>query len=312
MAVVRSPRGLRLDSVVPLLLVLYLLFVVALEATGRVRLGDAVVMMAAPALAWVAIRAPAVLLVTFVAIPPIALTNIPRASLGPLTFLFAACLAAFIVLRGSLSRGLVATVAPIAALMVGALYSFNALKPSAHSAATEFRRALTLYLVLLALAYVLARANELTMDSIGWALLISTGISGIVFLWQLGFQPWNYSGTASNLEPGGLFYRTHFGYMMAIGFAVALARFFSKARADKRFMDGVVLAAFSALVAFSFTRGAWLIALLLLAGIPIAHRPQELLVAAPGDRLDRCRGSAGPGTPLLRSERRAAEVPRER
>ncbi|HYI46075.1 MAG TPA: O-antigen ligase family protein [Actinomycetota bacterium] len=266
MSVAAYPRIVRMF---PLVMVGYLLAVVALEASGRVGLNEAATLLVLPALAWAAVRAPAVLLVGFVAIPPGVLTSLPRVSVGPLTLLMAATLAAFLVLRGVVTRGLVQTAIPIGVLVVGAFTMFNAIRPGPQSAATEFRRVMLFYLVLLVLSYALGRAGAIKLAHVGTAILVSAGISGIIFLSQLGFQPWNFSVSDPSLEPGGLFFRTHFGYMMALGFAVALSRTMSRAPGKIRTSDLVVLGYFSLLVTFSFTRGAWLVALVLITIAPL-------------------------------------------
>jgi len=264
---VATHRGARI--LIPLGLVVYLLAVVAVQAIGRVQFNDAVALLLVPALGWLAIQYPAALLVLTVAVPPGLLLGAPRVTIGPLTLLVAGSLAAFIVMRGVLTRGLVATAAPIAVLVAGAFTLFNSIRPGPHSAAVEFRRVMLYYLVLVVLAYAVGRTGRLKLSHLGTALLVTAGITGIIFLVQLGFQPWNYAGRPSDLEPGGLFYRTHFGYMMALGFSVAFARWVSREPGQARILDMALLAFFSVLVTFSFARGAWVVAVVLIAAAPL-------------------------------------------
>lgn len=266
---IRAPFAL--ERALPVGVVVYALVVVALQANGRLSVSRAALLLVAPILAWFAIRAPGWLVVAFVAIPPGVLTSIRGINIGSLTVLFAGTLIAYVVVKGRVSGGGFFALAPYLVLVAGAYWTLDAVDPAAASAATEFRRALVLYAVLFLLAYVLVRDGELRLPDLGTALLVSAGISGIIFFWQTGGRPWTYTSTnlSSDIEPGLLFYRTHFGYMMALGFAVALAHAVARHRIRHRTLDLIVLGFFSLLVLFSFARGAWLVALILIALIPL-------------------------------------------
>jgi O-antigen ligase len=263
-----SRQVLSVESVLPPLCVIYAVLIVWAQVSGRLPLADSIVLLILPGLAWVAVRAPARLVLLYVGLPPGLLLSAPRASVGALTLLIGATIVAFLITRWRVNGGSIVAAAPIAALFAGTFLRTSDLSSTAYSAATEFRRALVLYVIVFTLAYILSRAGELKLSQVGTAMLISAAAAGVVFLWQTGFQPWTYSSQASDLDPGGLFYRTHFGYMMAIGFAIALARVLSQGR-RRWIFDIIVLAFFSTLVIFSFTRGAWLVALVLVTILPI-------------------------------------------
>lgn len=258
-----------LERVLPALAVVFVMVVVWAQVSGRLPLADSIVLLVSPVLAWVAMRTPAGVVLLYVALPPGLLINAPRASVGAVTLLIGATIVAFLITRWRVNGGSIIAASPLMVLLAGSFLSVHDMSPTAYSAATEFRRAMVLYAIVFTLAYILGRAGELTLSDLGTVLLISAAASGIVFLWQTGFQPWTYATQASNLEPGGLFYRTHFGYMMAFGFAVALARMLSSGRQGHRALDAIVLGFFSVLVIFSFTRGAWLVALVLVTILPI-------------------------------------------
>jgi len=260
----------RIEKAIPVALGLYALAVIALQASGRMGSTRAITLLAIPVLIWLATQSPALLVVGFVAIPPGLLTSVPGAGVLPLTMLFAVALAAHTVLRGRLDGGMISAVAPLLILLAGAYFTLTTFDPRATAAATQFRRVMILYVVLFALAYVLARAGQLRLTTLGTALLWSAGISGLIFLWQTNGRPWTYVSTSlsADLEPGLLFYRTHFGYMMALGFAVALARVVSRSPRDHPAIDLAVLSFFSLLVTFAYGRGAWLVAFVLVTMIP--------------------------------------------
>jgi O-antigen ligase len=266
-----------IDRTIPAALGLYALAVIALQASGRMGSTRAITLLAVPILLWLATQSPALLVVGFVALPPGLLTSAPGAGVVQLTLLFAVALAAHTVMRDRLNGRMMFAVAPLLLLVAGAYFTFSTVDPLATGAATQFRRAMILYVVLFALAYVLARAGELQLTTIGTALLCSAGASAVIFLWQTNGRPWTYISTnlSGDLEPGLLFYRTHFGYMMAIGFAVALSRVLSRRAQAHPLIDLALLAFFSLMVTFAYTRGAWLVAFVLVTMIPF-HTGKKL------------------------------------
>jgi O-antigen ligase len=264
--------SVNLGMAATILVIIYLFAIVALQATGRLPFTRAVVLVLVPGLMWLATQAPAKLVLLYVALPPGLLFAIGGISVGALTLMFAGTLALSLLLRhGRLSKEIVIPAGAIAILIASSHVFFEATTSAAAGGASEFRRTMLLYLVLFVLGASLASTGELRFRDLGSAILLSAGISGLIFMWQTGFRPWTYTIAAlsAEIEPGLLFYRTHFGYVMALGFAVALARVLSHREAKNRAIDVAILAVFSVLVTFSFTRGAWLVALLLLTTVPI-------------------------------------------
>lgn len=256
------------ERLLPFGLVLYVLFLVAMQASGRVSVARAIGLLFVPVIAWITTLRPAALILAYAAMPPGVMTGIAGLNVSSIALVFLIVTVALIATRGRVYGGMILTLLPLAILIIGAFVTLSTFEPRAYSAASEFRRTLILYAALFAASYIVARTGEMSIHALGSALMVSAGISGLIFLWQTGFQPWTYGSGRSDLEPGLLFYRTHFGYMMALGFGVALSRFLSLSR-DRSLLDSAALGFFSLLVVFSFTRGAWLIAVILVAMIPI-------------------------------------------
>jgi O-antigen ligase len=240
-----------------------------LHSSEGLETSRALVLVVLPIAAWVALLRPDLIVVAFVALPPGWVALAPATGVGPLTFAFGGILVLYLAVSGRIHGALAWALAPVALLIAGSYVMIANVPFDAADAASIFRRTLILYVMLFALAYLLVRDGKLRLPAIGDAVLISSAITGTIFLWQTRLQPWNYLtlDNSGDVDPGLLFYRTHFGYMMALGFAVALARFIDPSRRAK-VRDGAILGFLSILVAFSYARGAWLTAVLLLALLP--------------------------------------------
>lgn len=258
------------DWLLPLLLAAYGLAVVGLHSVDQIDSSRAFALTAVPILLWGALRQPGALVLLFVALPPGWVASAPAFGVGSLTLLFTAIIAIRLALSPGAYRGLIGAVLPLVVLIGGSYLALAQVDPDALRGAVTFRDSLVMYVALFALAYILTREGKLSLSSVGGAILLSAAATGLIFLWQTGFQPWTYRATAlsTDLDPGFLFYRTHFGYIMATGFAVALARVADTSRRSQGF-DLFVLGFFSVLLVFSFARGAWLVALVLTALLPL-------------------------------------------
>lgn len=112
------------------------------------------------------------------------------------------------------------------------------------------------------------------------AVLISVLASGIIALFQLGPEFFSTFNVKLFPEETGLLYsRTHFGYFVALGFAVAFPRWLLAA--DRRVLWTVMTILTAALVVLSLTRGAWLSSLLLVVLLAVPTRRWILLGAVP-------------------------------
>jgi len=127
-----------------------------------------------------------------------------------------------------------------------------------------------------------ADANEQRRyaEALHVAVLVSVLASGVIALFQLGPEFFSTFDKSLFPEETGLLYsRTHFGYFVALGFAVAFPRW---ALSGGRRVLWTVLTVLSAgLVVLSLTRGAWLGALLLVVTLALVTRRWVLLAAVP-------------------------------
>lgn len=112
------------------------------------------------------------------------------------------------------------------------------------------------------------------------AILVSVLASGAIAVFQLGPEFFSTFNVKLFPEETGLLYsRTHFGYFVALGFAVAFPRWILTV--EQRVLWTVLLVLSAALVVMSMTRGAWLGALLLVIIVAIVTQRWILLGAVP-------------------------------
>ncbi len=112
------------------------------------------------------------------------------------------------------------------------------------------------------------------------AVLVSALATGAIALTQMGGSL--LSGFSLLLypeQPGLLYNRTHFGYLMALGLAVALPRW--ALRAGPSGLWGTISIICFGLVVLSLTRGGWGAALMMTILVAFASRRRGLLLAIP-------------------------------
>lgn len=137
-----------------------------------------------------------------------------------------------------------------------------------------------LYLLVINLAPEGREEREAFAERIQVAVLVSVLATGVIAIFQLG------SGFLSTFSvrlfpenAGFLFTRTHFGYLMSLGFAVALPRWVGVKR--HRTVWAALGIASSMFVILSMTRGGWFSALVVLAIVALNSNRAALLIAVP-------------------------------
>ena len=116
------------------------------------------------------------------------------------------------------------------------------------------------------------------------AILLSVLVTGAIGIVQLGtsyFPSFDIRLFPENA--GFMFSRTHFGYLMAVGFAVALARWASD-RSRRPLWSVLTLVTFG-LVIISMTRGAWAAALVMIVVVGVLNRKWWMLAVVPATGL---------------------------
>ena len=139
------------------------------------------------------------------------------------------------------------------------------------SAATDF---LALLLYYVALFFITARTvsdGRLSMERVFQSVMIGAVGGGLIYTAQAAL-----SGTillseaTASIDPGGMFYRTHFGFVMATGLASALVLLRSKTGPVQ--VVRVCVWFLTVMVLVSMTRGAWLAAFLTWLLLPTGER----------------------------------------
>jgi O-antigen ligase len=259
----RVARLMSAERVLPAGFVVYSLGVVYLYGTGRIVMFQAAVMLLAPWVLLLSLFRPAWLIVLLIATPPGLLAFAPPTLLSvPLLV----ALAGLTVLRGRIVE--VRSGVLLLATLVMLAFLFEAdVGPVAQLAAYELRTSLIYYTLLLLVSYHAVRVGELGIDALITAILIGSVATIAIFIAQSGLNPAALivSSEAAPARPGLLFERTHFGYFVVIPFCVAFARFVltrtSGGPTTSRW-NTVWTLVFLLVTGLSFTRGAWLSALL--------------------------------------------------
>jgi len=283
-----SPLHLTAGRVAVLAAVLYGLAVVSLQASGRLPLARAVSMVAAPAILALSAARPGWMLLAVLATPPGLLRQVPL--LTPLAL--GAVLTATAVLRwpatSERSSGALAF-APLAVLLALSIADRAAVGSLAASAASQFRAELLLFAGTALITFVAVRDGSVSVRAIETSILVAVAGTAAIYLAQAGphLERLTLWGPDAPADPGLLYHRTHFGYLAAMGFLVALSRSLLPERAGTRVAGSrvpaaLVAAGFAAVTALSFTRGAWLASiagLLLIAGVARRRGPWLLVPA---------------------------------
>jgi O-antigen ligase len=243
--------------------VVYSLGVVYLYGSGRIILFQAAVMLLAPWVLSLSLFRPAWLILLLIATPPGLLVFAPPTLLSvPLLV----ALAGLTVLRGRIVE--VRSGVLLLATLVMLTFLFEAdVGGVAQVAAYELRTSLIYYTLLLLVSYHAVRVGELKIDALITAILISSVGTIAIFIAQSSLNPRALivSSEAAPAHPGLLFHRTHFGYFVVIPFCVVFARsVLSRTSRGPRtsVWNTVWTLVFLLVTGLSFTRGAWLSALL--------------------------------------------------
>jgi len=261
--------------------VVYSLGVVCLYGTGRIATFQAAGMLVAPWALLLSLFRPSWLIVLLIATPPGLLAFVSPTLLSvPLLV----ALAGLTLLRGRTVE-VRSAVLPLATLVMLTFLFEADVGPVAHLAAHELKTSLIYFTLLLLVSYHAVRVGELGIDALIRAILISSVGTLAIFIAQSGLNPRALivSSEAAPDHPGLLFHRTHFGYFVVIPFCIGFAQLvLSRTSRGPRtsFWITVWTLVFLLLTGLSFTRGAWLSALLtvLLVGSMLRKRRYWLLV----------------------------------
>jgi O-antigen ligase len=269
------------ERVLPVGFVVYSLGVVCLYGTGRIDMFRAAGMLLAPWVLLLSLFRPAWLIVLLIATPP-GLLAFASPTLLSVPLLVA--LAGLTVLRGRTVE-VRSGVLPLATLVLLAFLFEADVGPVAHLAAHELKTSLIYYTLLLLVSYHAVRTGELGIDALIKAILIGAVGTVAIFIAQSGLNPRALivSSEAAPAHPGLLFHRTHFGYFVVIPFCIGFAGLvLSRTSRGPRtsLWNTVWTLVFLSVAGLSFTRGAWLSALLtvLLVGWMLRKRRYWLLV----------------------------------
>ncbi len=132
-----------------------------------------------------------------------------------------------------------------------------------------------------ALTVAAAPSNSVERDqyarSVLMAIMVSAIGTGLIGVWQArAVLVSDFRLLPANV--GLMYHRTHFGYLMALGFVTSLA--LSRGAADKvqSVVWFVVVCLAGYLTVFSMTRGAWLSALVFMSVVAVLERRPRLLL----------------------------------
>lgn len=154
------------------------------------------------------------------------------------------------------------------ACLVGLAYVHRApVDAPAAAAAGEFRLQLIYYLSLAVIAYGCVRRQRLSPHQIMLAAVAGAVGGAVIYAAQVVLTgvPILMSADGAAGNPGLLFYRTHFGYLMCIGLAASFELRTSLSDRTKRRLVDAVIAGLMLMVLVSMTRSAWLIAVIVAA-----------------------------------------------
>jgi O-antigen ligase len=259
----RVARLMSVERVVPAGFVVYSLGVIYLYGTGRIVMFQAAGMLLAPWVLLISLFRPAWLIVLLIATPP-GLLAFASPTLLSVPLLVA--LAGLTVLRGRIVEMRSGVLLLATLVMLAFLFEAD-VGPVAQLAAYELRTSLIYYTLLLLVSFHAVRVGELGIDALITAILIGSVGTIAIFIAQSGLNPTALivSSEAAPARPGLLFERTHFGYFVVIPFCVVFARLVltktSSGPTTSRW-NTVWTLVFLLVTGLSFTRGAWLSALL--------------------------------------------------
>lgn len=256
----RHPRVSHAHSGVLLVLLISALTVaatlgaIALLATGRLRLPDALLVAGAPWALMAAVIRPDWLLLALIAMPA-SLTAVVRSN--AMVILVAVALMAMLLTRRRFSLGMrTGLVALMLINVAGLLFRANVgLEALAVNGGTM--HLLTYYILLALLAFNLARLGELAGDSVGVALVLAVFSTTLIGLAGYG-GAWFESGP-------GIITHTYIAPMAAAAFGTSLA-WYLLARSDMSRLGSLAMsAALLSLTVLSFSRASWVAAGMTLA-----------------------------------------------
>ena len=230
------------------LLIANTLGVVALLASDRLAVIDAIVLAAAPWALLAAAFRPDWLLLALIGMPASFTTMIQTSRL---TMLVAVALVALLVTRGRLSLGLGTGLAALILLDVAGHLFLAQVGQDAIAVNQAAMSSLTYYVLLALLAFNLAVLGEMDGDRLGAALVI--GVLSTLVVGLAGFgNAWFESGP-------GIITHTYLAYMVAAALGVTLARLFmTEDVANRRPGDFLLTGVLLSLVVPSAVRAAWI------------------------------------------------------
>lgn len=205
-----------------------------------------------------AVVRPAWLVLALVAIPP----GFWSGSITGLTILLAFALVVHVARSGNVSFGLTSGLLPIVLLLIlGHLFRAD-VGDAASLARDNFAKYMGYYVTVGLLSFSLARTGLLTVRQFVPALLVGVGGAALALLVVGG--PSSLSSRSSlDVWPGSAV-QAQFGYVSAMAFIVSFAWAASgdEGSGEERPIRWMIAAFFGVTTALSFTRGAWLTALI--------------------------------------------------
>jgi O-antigen ligase len=224
-------------------------------------------------------------LLAFVAIPPGLLTVLSRTALSTLMMLIViialAVIGFFLGPRRAGDGPLAAGYGALLALMATSYLSSRV--PDAVGISLQLITYLSyaaLYIIVVNVAPQDAVEGRAFVRALHAAVLVSVLATGAIALTQMGgFIRSGFSEEVFPEQPGLLYNRTHFGYLMAMGLAVSLPRW--ALRVGRTGLWGALSIACYILVVLSFTRGGWAAALLMTLLVSFTTRRRRFLLVVP-------------------------------
>ncbi len=248
----RVPAGL-----MSVLTAFYAVGVVALFASGRVVLSQAVLLLGAPVMLALAVLRPEWTILILVALPPSLTNPIPAMQLVAILL---ATLFGFL-LQGRLRLGPKTGIYPLVGIIALAIAVKAATSAEASATAGGMLKVLIYYTLLMLVAFHAVANGRMRTDTFVNALLLGIVAAAILQPFALG----SLEGVTQTPFQG------KFAYLAAMGFGVTYVRFSlrrSAGRGEYGF-DAPLMVVFLCLTAFGFGRAAWMAGLLVFALVSV-------------------------------------------
>ena len=250
-------------SLIQIAILVFSVAIVALYSYGTLTLPLTLAILATPVLIVAAADATRLVLL-LVAVPPGLILSTPGVSVRILSVLLVGALVMQGVLHGRLHFGLKSGAAPLLLLIAMTVVHRADLSFGASQAAVGFFDSLIYYVLLMLVTYNATRYARLAARHLIVAIIIGVVGTALAFVVQtfVAGGGVNLQDPSSIPNPGLLFHRTHFGYLVAIGFCLTFAQLIQHSRDQAILRSRPLLTALSGFLlvvtALSQTRGAWL------------------------------------------------------